>query len=191
MKEQDGFTRMAKKEGLRARSAYKLRQLNNKFKLIRENSDVLDLGSFPGGWLLVARELTKGKVVGIDLNPIEEIKGVDFYQGDASSDEVLKKIGNGFDVVISDMAPKTTGIKHLDVGRSIDLGLDALEVAEKVLKPKGNFLCKVFQGAEFDDFIKELRKHFRKVVINKPEASKKRSKEIYVVGLDFKVHANS
>jgi len=181
---EDGYSRLAKKKGLRARSAYKLLQLNRKFKIIKKNSDVLDLGCAPGGWMLIAKKLTTGNIVGIDLAPVKPIEGTKIILGDATDPQLIKNLGQ-FDVVMSDMAPKTTGIKTLDVGRSIDLAFSALDTAKAVLKKDGNFLCKIFQGPGSEDFVKECRKYFKKVFATKPEASKKRSKEFYVVCLRF------
>ncbi|RME54246.1 RlmE family RNA methyltransferase [Candidatus Woesearchaeota archaeon] len=178
----DSYTIKAKKEGMRARSAYKLVQLNRKYKLVGSNDDVLDLGCWPGGWLVALTKITKGKVVGVDLNEIQPVNGVEFIKAD-----VFKfKINEVFDVVISDMAPKTTGIHELDCERSIDLAEAALSIAKKNLKPGGNFLVKVFQGKGFDDFLKSIKKCFAFVKTTKPEASRKRSKEIYVIGFKLK-----
>ena len=181
----DKYTLRAKSSGLRARSAYKLFQINDKYHLIKKGDSVLDLGCWPGGWLIAARKLNgNSRAVGIDLNEIEPIQGIEFYKGDAT--EVIDGIEGTFDVVISDMAPKTTGIIHLDVDRSLGLAEMALEIAIKKLNSKGNFLVKVFQGKGFNEFVLELRKHFLHVRIAKPEASKMRSKELYLVALGLK-----
>lgn len=180
----DKLTIKAKSEGLRARSAYKLFQMNDRFKIIRKGDSVLDLGCWPGGWLIAAKKLGASKLVGIDLTQIEPIEGVEFHKGDAV--EISKSLNENFDVVLSDMAPKTTGIIHLDVDRSLGLAEMAMEIAIEKLKPKGNFLVKVFQGWGFNEFVAELRKHFSMVKIAKPEASKMRSKELYVVAMKLK-----
>ena len=184
MLRKDRLTIKAKSEGLRARSAYKLFQLNDKFRIIKKGDSVLDLGCWPGGWLIAAKKLGAFRLVGIDLNDIEPIPGVEAYRGDAV--EVAKTLEEKFDVVLSDMAPKTTGIINIDVDRSLGLAEMAFEIAIDKLKPKGNFLVKVFQGKGFNEFVLELRKHFSSVRIAKPEASKMRSKELYVVAMGLK-----
>lgn len=180
----DIYTVKAKNSGLRARSAYKLFQINDKYHLIKRGDSVLDLGCSPGGWLITAKKLGALKLVGIDFHDIEPIMGVEFYRGDAN--EVITKIECKFDVVLSDMAPKTTGIISLDVDRSLGLAEIAFEIAKEKLNPKGNFLVKVFQGKGFPEFVLELRKSFLHVKISKPEASKMRSKELYIVAMGFK-----
>ncbi len=180
----DKLTIKAKSAGLRARSAYKLFQINDRHHLIKKGDSILDLGCWPGGWLIAAKKLGASKLAGIDLNDIEPIRGIEFYRGDAI--EACKNIGAKFDVVLSDMAPKTTGIINIDVDRSLALAEMALNIALEKLKPKGNFLVKVFQGKGFNEFVLELRKHFRSVKITKPEASKMRSKELYVVAVGLK-----
>lgn len=181
----DIYTIRAKSSGLRARSAYKLFQINGKYNFIKRGNSVLDLGCWPGGWLIAAKKLNgDARVVGIDLMGIEPLNGVEFYRGDAA--ELINKIVGKFDVVISDMAPKTTGIISLDVDRSLGLAEIAFGIAKEKLNPKGNFLVKVFQGKGFNEFVAELRKSFVNVKISKPEASKMRSKELYVLAIGFK-----
>jgi 23S rRNA (uridine2552-2'-O)-methyltransferase len=185
MKKKDALTRMAHKEGYRARSAYKLKQINKKFSLIHEGNDVLDLGCFPGGWLIASKEASiTGRVVGLDLEQIEPIEGVEFFRCDVKD---AGKVAKGkFDVVLSDMAPNTTGNRNLDVSRSFDLAMLALKTARKKLNKNGNFVCKIFQGKETEEFMDEVKKHFKNVRFFKPEASKKRSMEMYVVAQGFK-----
>lgn len=174
----DSYTVRAKKAGMRARSAYKLIQLNKRYNLIKKGDDVLDLGCWPGGWLIASQRISfTGRIVGVDLTEIKPIEGVEFIKGDVNK----VKIEGKFDVVLSDMAPKTSGIMSMDVERSIDLARMALKKAKKHLKPNGNFLVKVFQGKGFDEFLKEVRKSFRFAKTTKPEASRKRSKEVYIV----------
>ena len=187
----DSYFRKAKKEGYRARSAYKLFSLNKKYNLIKRNNFVLDVGCSPGSWLQVAQKLVgnNGLVVGIDLLPIKEIKNIKFIQGDITKSlttEKIKVISKEFNVIISDMAPKTTGIKEIDHNKSIYLNEKAIEVVEKILKIEGNFLCKVFQGAEFNDFLKKIREKFAFVKSSKPDSSRKESKEIYIIAKGFK-----
>ena len=184
----DYYSRKARQEGYLARSVYKLKQLNKKYNLIKRNDTILDLGCFPGGWIQCSLEIVgdKGHVTGIDLNDVDvKGKNFSFYKIDAFSDEVFN-IGNKFDAVISDMAPKTTGIKDLDRARSAKLAYRALEIAKKKLKPSGNFLAKVFQGEDFIGFLNECKKHFNFVKSDKPEASKRKSVEMYVVCKNFR-----
>lgn len=178
----DHYTIQAKREGLRARSAYKLLQLNAKYHFIKFGDDVLDLGCWPGGWLVASQRISKrGKVVGIDLTKIEPVPGADFILGDINSTRIEGK----FDVVLSDMAPKTTGIIDLDVARSVGLALMALKTAKSSLKPSGNFLVKIFQGEGFDEFFGKVKKNFKFAKTTKPEASRKRSKEVYIIAFGF------
>ena len=187
----DYFFKKAKKEGYRARSAYKLIILNKKYNLIKRNDKLLDIGCSPGSWLQASLKLVgkKGLVLGIDLNSIKEIKGVRFIQADIEKKwiiENIKSVSEIFDVIISDLSPKTTGIKEFDVERSIKLNERVLEIADKVLKENGNLLLKVFHGPNFQDFLKKIRSIFRFVKCSKPEASRKESKETYIIAREFK-----
>lgn len=184
--QRDYYYRKAKEEGYRARSAYKLKQINDKFHLIRKGSKVVDLGAAPGGWLQIARDLFGGIVVGVDLEKIEPVEGVVTIQGDITKDETLGEIaaalGGQADVVISDAAPNLTGIWDVDHARSIDLSRAALRIAKQLLRPGGSFLVKVFQGDMFDDYIEEVKREFSSVHAYTPPASRKESAEIYVIG---------
>ncbi|MBU2589992.1 MAG: RlmE family RNA methyltransferase [Nanoarchaeota archaeon] len=182
----DKYTDKAKSAGLRARSAYKLMAINQKYSLIKPNDTVLDLGCWPGGWLIVATRKGASKVVGIDLKAIDRIQGVTFIQGDVTKEETLSKINGKFDVVLSDMAPQTSGNHSRDVGRSIALAEIAFEVAKRFLKPGGKFLVKVFQGAGYMEFVNNVRKSFSFFKTIKPEASKLKSREMYVLGIGFR-----
>ena len=180
----DRFTRRARKEGYRARSVYKLFSLNARHRIIRRGSTVLDLGAAPGSWMEAARKMGAGRIVGVDLEPIREMEGATFLRGDVTEEEMLRRIeamGLAFDVVLSDLAPNTTGIKHVDQARSTGLSEAALEIATRSLRPGGDFVCKIFQGPDTNRFLQQVRRRFRFVKTTKPEASKKRSKEIYVV----------
>ena len=180
----DRFTRRARKEGFRARSVYKLFSLNARHRIVGRGSTVLDLGAAPGSWMEAAKEMGAGRIVGVDLEPIRDMEGVSFLRGDVTEAETLRRIeamGIAFDVVLSDLAPSTTGIKHVDQARSTGLSRAALEIATRCLKPGGHFVCKVFQGPDTHRFIQQVRARFRSVRTAKPEASKQRSKEIYVV----------
>ena len=189
----DPFVKQAQKDGYRSRSAYKLIELNEKDKLIRPGMRVMDLGSAPGGWSQVAGKLVgeKGRVLATDILPMDELKNVDFIQGDFTEDAVVQKVhewlgGGKFDVIISDIAPNISGIESADQASSMYLVELALDMARRVLKPKGNFVAKVFQGSGSDAFLKDLRTSFDKVSIRKPAASRSRSREIYVVAKGFK-----
>lgn len=183
----DFFYRKAKVEGYRSRAAFKLKQINEKFKIIKKGDTVVDLGAAPGGWLQVAKELSGGKVLGVDILPIDEIEGVDVIKGDIRLDTTIEKIRgkiekDGADVVICDAAPNLSGSWSYDHARSIDLATSALECARKILKPGGNFAVKVFQGDMFPGFLNKVREYFGKVQAFSPEASRKQSAEIYVIG---------
>ncbi len=182
----DYFYRKAKKEGYRSRAAFKLKQINERFGIIRRGDVVVDLGAAPGGWLQVAHELSGGRVVGVDILPIEEIEGVETIKGDIRLDSTVEKIkdvlGNkGADAVICDAAPNLSGNWSYDHARSIDLATSALECAGKILKPGGRFAVKVFQGDMFPRFLEKARGYFMNVRAFSPEASRKQSAEIYVV----------
>lgn len=183
----DRFYRKAKEEGYRSRAAYKLKQIQKKFMIIRKGDTVVDLGAAPGGWLQVARELSRGKVVGVDLQHIAKMEGVETIKGDIRLDDTVNKIketigDEGADVVICDAAPTLSGSWSYDHARSIDLATSALECARKILKLGGIFAVKVFQGDMFPDFLGTVRGSFVHVKAFSPEASRKQSAEIYVIG---------
>ncbi len=189
----DPYVKQAQKEGYRSRSSYKLLELNERDRLIRPGMRVLDLGSAPGGWSQVAAALVggKGRVLATDILPMEPLKNVDFIQGDFREESVLDQIlgqldGAQVDLIISDIAPNISGISSADQAASIYLLELALDMARRVLKPGGNFVAKLFQGAGSDDYLKELRGAFEKVTIRKPEASRPRSREVYVVARGYK-----
>ena len=189
----DPYVKQAQKDGYRARSAYKLIELNEKDRLIRAGMRILDLGSAPGGWSQVAGKLVgaRGRVLATDILPMDALPNVDFIQGDFTEDAVVQQLldwlgGAKFDLIISDMAPNTTGIDSADAAKSIYLLELALDVARKTLKSHADFIAKMFQGAGSDQFLKELRTHFGKVMVRKPAASRKESREVYVVARGFK-----
>lgn len=189
----DPFYKKAKQEGLRARSAFKIEEIAQRTKLFRKGMAVLDLGAAPGGWLqIIARFVgPQGKVVGIDLQPIKgmgpnvKTAVVDIYDPEIRTR--LDELHDGpFDVITSDMAPKTTGIKATDEARSIALAEQALHLCGELLLPGGSFVAKVFEGGGFESYLKEVRKAFSQVKLIRPEATRGRSFEIYVVGLGHK-----
>ncbi|MCP4368573.1 MAG: RlmE family RNA methyltransferase [Deltaproteobacteria bacterium] len=182
----DHYSRKAKKERFPARSVYKLEEMQKKYNLIKKGDRILDLGCSPGSWLLLAAKLTgnKGHVAGIDLKPvtINIPPNVTTYIGDIFSfDSFFKSIGNGFNAVISDMAPSTTGIKNVDSARSFNLSRAALEIALNVLLPGGSFACKIFQGEDFKPFSDSVKERFATCNIFKPKSSRKASKEIFII----------
>ena len=186
---EDHYTRKARKEKYPARSVYKLQEIQNKFSVIKKGDRVLDLGCAPGSWMLYAAELTgpKGDVVGIDQKPvaIQTPQHVKVFTGDALGelDTVVEMLGGGYDAVISDMAPGTTGNKTVDAARSMGLCEAALNLADAVLKPGGSFVCKVFQSGEVKQFADEVRKRFGQQKTFKPQSSRKASKEIFIIGI--------
>ena len=185
MERKDKYFKKAKKEGFLARSAYKLIELNKKYQLILPGDKVLDIGCSPGGWVQVALLLKARRVIGIDLQEAKvKNKDFKFMMGDVNKIDI-NKIGS-VNVVLSDVAPNVSGIKNIDSEESIDLSNKAFNIAKKVLKRNGNFLCKVFMGKGFDDLIKKVEKKFEFCKTSKPKASRKKSKEIYIVAKGFK-----
>lgn len=189
----DAFFRKAKKEGLRARSAFKLEEIAKRFRLFRPGMAVLDLGAAPGGWLqILARQVgSKGLVVGVDLQPIGQLgSNVKTLVGDLREEETiqaLRELREGrYDAITSDMAPKTTGIKDVDEARSVELVRLALELCEELLEAGGSFVAKVFEGAEFPRLREEIREQFEEVKLVRPEATRGRSVEIFVVGMGYR-----
>ena len=186
---QDHYSQRAKKERFPARSVYKLVEIQKKHRLIKKGDTVLDLGCAPGSWLLYAAKLTgpKGRVIGVDLKPVSiqvsshiKIITADVFALDVAS------LGKDYNVVLSDMAPATTGHKAVDSARSYNLCETALKIAQNILLPGGSFVCKIFQGADFNLFIGAVRAGFKGLKIFKPQSSRKASKEIYVIGSGFK-----
>lgn len=178
----DFYTRKSREEGYYARSVYKLKQINSRYYIIRRGDKVLDLGCSPGGWVQASLEIVgnQGFVTGIDISPVRRIEKPNFKF--IRSDIEQAKIEGTFDVILSDMAPKTTGARDLDHERSYFLAKAALEIAKEHLKEGGNFLCKIFQGARYQEFLSEAKKNFELIKTIKPEASKKESKEMYILG---------
>jgi 23S rRNA (uridine2552-2'-O)-methyltransferase len=189
----DPFVKQAQKDGYRARSAYKLIELNEKDRLIRPGMRIMDLGSAPGGWSQVAGKLVgeRGRVLATDILPMDALVNVDFIQGDFTEDGIVQQVldwlgGEKFDLIISDIAPNTTGIDSADAAKSIYLLELALDIVRRTLKSQASFTAKMFQGSGSDQYLKELRTHFTKVNIRKPAASRKESREVYLVAKGFK-----
>ncbi len=185
------YYRSAKSEGYRARSAYKLLQINKRYNIIRPGDFVIDLGAAPGGWSQVAVNLG-ARVIAVDIQKIKPIEGVKFIHGDMTDDgtlEQLKREAEDADVVIntviSDMSPNLSGNYSMDQARSVWLSKTALDAACKLLSNNGNFVCKVFVGEDYPQFLSDVRRYFSMVKPHSPEASRKRSSEIYVVAKNF------
>ena len=184
-KNRDPYFRQSKIQGYRSRSAFKLIEINKKFKFIKKNLSLLDLGSSPGGWSQVARkEIIKGKILAIDIKDMKKINNVDFIRGDFCDVDICNKIllyfNKKVDVVLSDMSANTSGNKNLDSYRTGELCLKAMDLALKILNKDGVFLSKVFMGSIFKEINQKANKCFKKVVKYKPIPSKKESKEIYI-----------
>ena len=184
-KHRDPFFRESKIYGYRSRSAFKLIEMNKKFKIFKKNTNLLDLGSCPGGWSQVAAKvITKGKILAVDIKPMEKINNVSFVLGNLLDSEMHEKIykyfGKKIDVVISDMAANTTGNKDLDSYKTGELCLEAMQLAKKILDKNGIFISKVFMGSIFMEIQEMAKKHFKNVIKYKPLSSKKESKEIYI-----------
>lgn len=189
----DPYVKRAQKDGYRARSSYKLIELDEKDRLLRPGMLVIDLGSAPGGWsqIAAARVGDKGRVVATDILPMDALKGVEFIQGDFREEAVLNQVLDSLgaekaDLVLSDMSPNISGVSSADQAASIYLLELALDMVRRVLKPKGVFVAKLFQGAGSDEYLKEVRAAFDKVSIRKPAASRSRSREVYLVAKGFK-----
>jgi 23S rRNA (uridine2552-2'-O)-methyltransferase len=192
-KKREHFYKEAKRVGYRARSAFKLEQIQDKFRIIKKGDVLVDLGAAPGGWSQVAKELAgdQGTVLGIDLSYIHPIPGVTFLQGDLTENLTIEKIkqiigDKKVDTVLSDMSPNISGNYSVDQARSVYLCEHALKLAELLLRPDGKFVCKVFEGEDLPDFIKKTNKLFKTVKEFSPPASRKSSSEIYVIAKAFK-----
>ena len=185
----DAYVQRARREGYRSRAAYKLQEITRSDRLIAEGMTVVDLGAAPGGWSQVAAERVgpKGKVIAVDLLEMPSLRAVVFIQGDFREAETVGRIeaelhGAPVDLVVSDMAPNMSGITVSDQARVVHLAELALDFAVKWLKPDGNFLVKTFQGAGFPELREAMRRQFRQVLTRKPQASRGRSSEIYLLG---------
>ena len=197
----DEYVRRSQKDGYRSRAVYKLIEIDKKDRLIKSGMTVIDLGAAPGGWseYCVKKLGKKGIMVALDILPMEPIDGVTIIEGDFREDAVFDELmavmnaalnvddseSDKADLVISDMAPNITGMGSVDMPRAYYLCELALDFSRQVLKPGGSFLVKLFQGEGFDDFNKELKSSFAKVIMRKPKASRPRSREIYALAIGF------
>ena len=189
----DPFVKLAQKEGYRSRAAFKLTWLDEKDHLLKPGMTVVDLGAAPGGWCQVAAKKVggQGRVVGIDLLPVEPVPGAILFQADFTTDEGLALVeealnGKKVDLVLSDMAPNLSGVKDADQAKHYGLAELALDFALQWLKPEGALVVKVFQGAGFEDFVRRARAVFRQVHVRKPDASRDESRENFLVARGLK-----
>ncbi len=189
----DPYVKKAQQDGYRSRASYKLIEINEKDALYRPGSTVVDLGAAPGGWSQIIAPAVgeHGRVIASDILPMDSIIGVNFIQGDFTEEAVYEEIlaaldGGQADTVVSDMAPNLSGVKNTDQYAAMYLVELALDMARNVLKPGGSFCAKVFQGVGYEEYLKEVRQSFNKVIVRKPAASRPRSREVYLVGKGFK-----
>ncbi|MDR5866343.1 23S rRNA (uridine(2552)-2'-O)-methyltransferase RlmE [Halomonas koreensis] len=189
----DRYVQQSWQDGYRSRASYKLLALDEKDRLLRPGMTVIDLGAAPGGWSQVAAERVgdRGMVIASDILEMDALAGVDFVQGDFTEeqvlDEILARLGDRpVDLVMSDMAPNMSGMAAIDQPQAMYLVELALDLARQTLSPGGTFLAKVFQGEGFDAYLKELRGSFKRVVTRKPEASRARSREVYLLAEGFR-----
>lgn len=189
----DRYRRLAKDQGYRARSAFKLLQLNSSYHILKRGSRVVDLGCAPGGWLQVAAKEVgpAGKVIGIDLKPVEPVASAVVLEGSVEEPSVLEEIAAILgsakaDVVLSDLAPNVSGVWDIDHARQISLSTIALGFARQALRGGGSAVFKVFEGDMLSEFRDELKKSFVRVILSKPSASRQQSSELYIVCLDFR-----
>ena len=191
----DPYVKQAQKEGWRSRAVYKLQEIDTRDRLLRPGMTVVDLGAAPGGWSQYVKQRVgpSGRVLALDILPMEPVAGVECLQGDFTEQPVLDLLiarigGRPVDLVIADLAPNISGIASADQARAMHLAELALEFADKTLRPGGDFLVKTFQGAGFQEFHRALQQRFAKLVARKPKASRAESREVYLLGKGFKGH---
>jgi len=183
----DQFRRLAREQGYRSRSAFKLKQINESYKILNRGNCVVDIGCAPGGWIQIALSEVgpKGKVIGIDIKKIEPLTKAFVIQGNIQDEEIINSIlkfsNSSVDVVLSDLSPNVSGNWDLDHARQIDLTRTALKLSNKILKKDGKVVLKVFQGDMLNELIDELKKEFKKIIRTKPNASRQTSSEIYLI----------
>ena len=190
----DVYVQRAKAEGYRSRAVFKLMEINERDRLLKPGMTVVDLGAAPGGWSQYAARAVgrSGRVIALDILAIDPLSNVEIIQGDFREEAVLHELiaragERGADLVISDMAPNTSGIDAVDQPRAMYLAELALDLAGQVLKPGGSLLVKLFQGVGFDEFVRECRRRFGRVVTRKPKASRARSREVYLLAQNCKL----
>ncbi len=187
----DSFRRLARDQGYRSRSAFKLKQINQSYRILNKGDCIVDIGCAPGGWMQIALPEvgSKGKVIGVDIKKIEPLSNAFIIQGNIEdehvTDNILKISNSCVDVVLSDLSPNVSGNWELDHARQIDLTRNALRLSSIVLKNKGKAVFKVFQGDMLNELVVELKKKFKKVILTKPNASRQVSSEIYLICLDY------
>jgi len=189
----DAYVKRARAEGMRSRAAYKLDEIAVRDRLLKPGMVVVDLGAAPGGWSQVAagRVGPRGRVIALDILEMPSLPGVTFLRGDFRDDATLAELervlaGQRADLVLSDLAPNLSGIASSDQAQALELAELALDFALKHMKPKGNFLVKTFQGTGFEEYLRSLRGRFSAVAVRKPEASRDRSREVYLLGKGLK-----
>jgi 23S rRNA (uridine2552-2'-O)-methyltransferase len=190
----DKYVQEAHKKGLRSRAVFKIDEIQQKDKLIRPGMTIVDLGAAPGGWsqFCVDQVRDNGRIIACDILPMDPIAGVDFLQGDFRDEAVLgallERVGeHKVDIILSDMAPNMSGTNAVDQPRAMYLVELALDMCKQVLAPKGSFVVKVFQGVGFEEYLKDVRSLFSVVKIRKPDSSRSRSREVYIVATGFKL----
>ena len=190
--ERDPYVQRARREGWRSRAVFKLEQIDQKERFLRPGMVVVDLGSAPGGWSQYATAALKGRgrIIAVDLLPMDSLPDVEVIEGDFAEEvvfeQLLQAVGDdGADLVMSDMAPNISGTRAVDQPRSMYLVELALEMARRVLRRGGSFVCKVFQGEGFDEFVRDARNSFERVRVIKPKASRAGSREVYLVARNF------
>jgi len=192
--ERDIYVQLARRDGWRSRAVFKLEQIDQKERFLRPDMVCVDVGSAPGSWSQYVTKKLKGRarIVAVDILPMDSLPDVEFIQGDFQDElifeQMLQSIGDdGVDLVMSDIAPNITGTRVVDQPRSMYLVELALDLARRVLKPGGNFVCKVFQGEGIDEFVIDTRKSFKRVKVMKPKASRAGSREVYLVARNFQL----
>ncbi len=192
--ERDPYVQQARRDGWRSRAVYKLEQIDQKERLLRKGMLVVDLGAAPGSWSQYVTEKLNGdvKIVAVDLLPMDSLASVEFIQGDFTGDDVLAQMKTAIgdqpvDLVISDMAPNISGNRAIDQPRSMYLVELAMDLCKEVLKPGGDFVCKLFQGEGIDEFIVAVRAAFKRVKVIKPKASRAGSREVYLVARNYRL----
>ena len=184
----DTVHRRAAREGYRSRAAYKLREIEERFHVIRRGDSVIDLGAAPGSWLQVASSLTHGTVLGVDLQSIPPLPGVTTIVGDFTDpaiEEGIRALVPEASVLLSDAAPRLTGNRSLDQARAVGIGEEALALACRLLSPGGNLVLKSFQGEDFDDLLAMVRKRFRSVHVYRSRVTRRGSREVYIIAKNF------